>query len=105
MFVPAGRQHPNYGDFDMSYDKRTPAALRPIRAPKINGAISTVRARLHVSAELAAALDVPLLKTEDPAAFKKLLDAIVNAFQPCDGMDYILVRDIADDTWDINRYK
>src|SRR5262249_26461622 len=55
--------------------------------------------------ELAAALSVPLLKGEDPTAFSRLVDAVVEAFNPLDAVEYLIVHEFAQDTWAINRCK
>ena len=55
--------------------------------------------------ELAAALSVPLLRGEDPTAFSRLVDAVVEAFNPLDAVEYIFVHEFAQDTWAITRSK
>jgi hypothetical protein len=84
----------------------TPAAIRrgPPR-PRNTSLTRRLREPLWALPELAAAFDPPLLKAEDPAAYKALLDEIIGALQPRDFMEYILAREIADLVWEIIRYK
>jgi len=85
----------------MSDRKRGPLSGRSTRVSKIPR-----RRNVSFSApELAAALSVPLLRGEDPTAFSRLVDAVVEAFNPLDAVEYILVHEFAQDTWAITRSK
>jgi hypothetical protein len=72
------------------------------RVPKISRGR---KASFSASPELAAALSGPLLEGEDPAAFSRLVDDVVEAFNPLDAVEYIFAREFAQDTWAINRCK
>jgi len=85
----------------MSDRKRGPLSGRSTRVSK-----SPRRRNASFSApELAAALSVPLLRGEDPTAFSRLVDAVVEAFNPLDAVEYIFVHEFAQDTWAITRSK
>jgi hypothetical protein len=86
----------------MSYEKRP-----GFRALSIRASTARRRARLPFSPsrELEAALSVPLLEGEDAAAHRRLLDACIEAFKPLDAIEYIFVREFAEDTWAANRCK
>src|SRR5437899_7910065 len=67
----------------------------PQRRPNITPVIERVTGpRLPITELEAAFGPAPLLKTEDPAAYKRLLDAIVGALQPYDVAEYTLARDV-----------
>jgi hypothetical protein len=85
----------------MSDRKRGPLSGRSTRVSKIPR-----RRNVSFSApELAAALSVPLLRGEDPTAFSQLVDAVVEAFNPLDAVEYIFAHEFAQDTWAITRCK
>ena len=50
----------------------------------------------------------PLLKTEDPAHYRQLVDLLVKAIKPANIVDWLHLKDIADYSWEIfrlQRYK
>jgi len=71
-----------------------PSSIKPRRRTK---------SRFYPSPELQAALYVPLLLGENEAAFKQLLNVIVDAFEPTDPIEYIFAHGFVDDTWMIKR--
>jgi hypothetical protein len=89
-----------------SYSKK-PRALQLPRMPlKLTAMRNRGRANVPVSAELEAVFcRGPLLKTEDPAAYKRLFDEMMAALKPRDAAEYVLVVDIVDYTWEIQRFK
>src|SRR5215218_2177487 len=47
----------------------------------------------------------PLILGEDEAAYDKLMSTITSAVKPTDILDEILVKDIVDLTWNIERFE
>ena len=47
----------------------------------------------------------PVLKSEDPKQYQALLSEIARTVKPADVMEWLWVKDIADLTWDILRYR
>src|SRR5215831_17693696 len=47
----------------------------------------------------------PLLKGEDPEAYRMLVTATIEAQQPRDFLEYSLARASADETWETIRYR
>ena len=45
----------------------------------------------------------PLLKTENPAHYRQLVDLLIKAIKPVNVLDWLLLKDIADQSWEILR--
>ena len=45
----------------------------------------------------------PLLKTENPAHYRQLVDLLIKAIEPVNVLDWLLLKDIADQSWEILR--
>jgi hypothetical protein len=60
----------------------------------------------HVPAEIRSLLSQPpLLATEDPNGYYALLDALGREVGPCGIIEWLLLKDIADLTWEIVRLR
>src|SRR5262249_32315561 len=61
---------------------------------------------MSMPATLKAALGPPaLLKFEDPRAYEVLMAEITASIQPADAIEWLLVKDVVDATWEIRRYR
>ena len=45
----------------------------------------------------------PLLKTENPAHYRQLVDQLIKAIEPVNVLDWLQLKDIADQSWEILR--
>ncbi len=45
----------------------------------------------------------PLLKTENPAHYRQLVDLLIKAIEPVNVLDWLQLKDIADQSWEILR--
>ena len=65
-----------------------------------------VRTDDAVPADIRALLgEPPLLATEGPNDYDALLNALAREVRPCDIVEWLWVKDIADLTWEILRYR